>query len=302
MASNTGLVAVHTPGQTTCVHHRQVTLDWYCETDGDIICAKCVSSTHKGNNCIQLSETIPQHKQKIQDFVKHIERNKVIHIEKEIDCARESLRKQTSHFESVSKEVQKQGEKLKEEIDILTAQHLSRLKHLEEENTKLLKSYQNELEEKLEELRTLMKECKESLQTGTDIQVFDIASQLLYKFTIPRFLNLGTVKFNPKANPRHLLESAFGNLASNSLGFEPSPPVGRMLDTVHMTQMSDLVGRTTLLPTTILLTEKNVPCSVRSICPANDDGIWACDNSTYSVNVSDQPRRCKASGRNPGYC
>ncbi|XP_033747945.1 uncharacterized protein LOC117332964 [Pecten maximus] len=283
---------------------RKITLDWFCETDGEVICAKCVSTTHRGHYCIQLSEITPQHKQKIREFIGDTERNKITKIQEEINTTEENLRKHLSHFDSIASEVQKQGEKLKEELDLLTAQTLSRLKHLEEENSKLLKGYQNELEKKLEELKNQLKECKESLQNGTDIQVFEIASRLTSKLKLPSYPHVCVVKFRPTAQPKRILEQALGTLTSFSPGqshgyqkpknllddYESCLRSTRRLSDTSET-FSRPVAQTSLLPTTKVLLELKSFSDVCSICPDNDSGLWTCggDDSvvTYQLSTGD---------------
>ncbi|XP_021367313.1 uncharacterized protein LOC110459405 [Mizuhopecten yessoensis] len=291
---------VRPSGQTTCVHHKQVTLDWFCETCRDPICAKCISTTHKGHIFVQLSEVTPQNKQKIKTFINETKRKKFIQIQQEINSTTENLKNHLSHFEIVTLEVMKQGEKLKEELEFLIAQTLSRVKHLEEEGSKLLIRYQKELEEKFENMKNHLNECRESLQIGTDIQVFDIARGLNTYVTLPGGPSPGNANFSPNKNPERTLEQSLGTVTLVSpdqsrvdADYQTSSdndqsyvhltlPISTSNDV--MTQISP-PPQTSPLPQTKVLSKWTAPYAIGSTsCPSGGSGIWTRD--CYSRTVT----------------
>ncbi|OWF43673.1 E3 ubiquitin-protein ligase TRIM71-like [Mizuhopecten yessoensis] len=200
-------------GQSTCVIHRRVTLDWFCETCRDAICAKCISTTHRGHIFVQLSEVTRKNRQWIKTFINTTEQTKVAQIQQEISTTRETLKRNLSRFEGLEVEVRKQGEEIKKELDVLMAQTISQLKHLEEENSKVLINYQTQLGKKLQQLKNQRKQCKKSLRVGTDIQVFDFVKGLKSLVTLPTKPILGNAKFYPQINPERFLRQALGTVA-----------------------------------------------------------------------------------------
>ncbi|XP_033728793.1 uncharacterized protein LOC117317933 [Pecten maximus] len=211
-----GQIVVRPQGQTTCVYHRQTILDWYCKTCCDAICAKCISTTHSGHVFKPLSEEMPNSKAKIVAFVNESEKDKLGDIQKEINSTNDDLKRHLDRFEALASKVKTQGERLQEELSALVSRTLSQLKHLEEENTKLFITYRTELESKLEALEKQLNFCKESLQTGTPIELFDIASGLQTHTTLPTKPCLATAQFSPSSNPHQPLELALGKIVLTS--------------------------------------------------------------------------------------
>ncbi|XP_021364451.1 E3 ubiquitin-protein ligase TRIM71-like [Mizuhopecten yessoensis] len=284
-----GQIAVRCQGQKTCAHHKKKTLDWFCETCHDVICVDCISSLHKGHSIVPLSETTPNNKLKIKTFINETEQKELIEIQQEINSNQESLKKHLSHFKNVAEEVKSNGIKLKKDIDVLIAETLSQLRHLENENIQLLTSYKTELERKLADLKDQLNQCKETLQNGTDIKVFDVTSRLHTDITLPRRPVLGTAKFSPNKHPDESLRFALGKMTLTSSGQSD----GHVFAKVHtsagssdqqltrpsdrtphkMTHSAKLVSH---LPDFPVLSKWNTPhrSYIRNICPANDGGVW----------------------------
>ncbi|XP_060063050.1 uncharacterized protein LOC132543547 [Ylistrum balloti] len=211
-----GQIVVRGQGHNTCVYHRQFVLEWFCKTCCHVICARCISTTHSGHVFIQLSEETPKHHSKIKAFVNDTEKNTLVQLQQEIKSTEHDLQKHLSHFETVAAKVQEQGERLKEEIDVLISQALSQLKHVEEDNTRLILKYRIELETKLETLKQQTEECKKSLQSGTDIMLFDIACGLQNHNTKPAKPCLGDASFYPTLSLNKFLLQAMGKLVVTS--------------------------------------------------------------------------------------
>ncbi|XP_021364415.1 tripartite motif-containing protein 2-like [Mizuhopecten yessoensis] len=273
-----GQIAVRGQGHTTCVHHKGNTLDWFCEKCHECICANCISTLHKGHGIVPLSEITPHNKRKVQTFINETENKELIQIQQEINSAQESLEKHLSHFKDVSEEVKNQGMKLTEHVDVLIDETLSQLKHLEDENTQLLTSYKTELEKKLAELKDQLTHCKETLQNGTDIQVFDVTSRLHTDITLPRRPVLGTAKFSQSKHPNEALTSALGKMTLTSSG-RTDDHVNAKVGTSAGSSDQQLTRPSAKLasprPKIQVLSEWDYPCDIIKICPASDDGVWA---------------------------
>ncbi|XP_021344747.1 uncharacterized protein LOC110444707 [Mizuhopecten yessoensis] len=198
--------------QTSCVHHKGEKLEWFCEKCSELICPKCVSSLHKGHKCDHLSEITPTNKLKIKAFIYDTEENELTQIHKELNSTQDSYQKDIDHLDSVAIEVEETGRKLKEDLDIFISQTHSQLKFLKDENYKLRHSYAAELEKTLGGLKEQLKQCKESLQTGTDIHVFDMVLGLQRTTTLPRKPTFGNAWFTPNRTNDGSLQHAFGKV------------------------------------------------------------------------------------------
>ncbi|XP_021364479.1 E3 ubiquitin-protein ligase TRIM71-like [Mizuhopecten yessoensis] len=288
-----GQIAVRVQGHKTCVHHKRKTLDWFCETCHDVICTNCISTLHKGHGIVPLSEITPNNKHKIKTFINETEQKELIQIQQEINSTQESLEKHLSHFKLVAEEVKNQGIKLKEDVDVLIAETLSQLKDLENENTQLLTRYKTELGRKLAELKDQLNQCKETLQTGTDIKVFDVTSRLNIDITLPRRPVLGTAKYSPIINPCESLTFALGKMTLTSFGqsdgnvsfedgtsagisdLQPSRPLDQMAyEIIHSAKLDSP------LPKISVLSELDSQYNISYICPASDGGVWTCEINT----------------------
>ncbi|XP_021348143.1 uncharacterized protein LOC110447053 [Mizuhopecten yessoensis] len=292
-----GQILVRGKDQTTCVQHKGETLDWFCETCYDVICAKCVSTSHKGHDIILLSEVTPDNKRRIKTFINETEQKELIEIHQEISATQNSLSEDMKHYESVAEEVKKEGEKLKEDIDVLIAETLARLKHLEEENTKLLTGYSTELEKKLADLKEQLTHCKETLQTSTDIQVFDLSKGLQTNITLPEKPKLGSANFTPNNRRNTILKEAFGKVSlrpseqfQSSTGLDQSNETSVYDNPLPSGHQQSVKGNTdtgqgpekVLLPQTEIISEWKSPCRINALCPKSGGGVW----TSYGYKVT----------------
>ncbi|XP_021353986.1 E3 ubiquitin-protein ligase TRIM71-like [Mizuhopecten yessoensis] len=289
-----GQIVVRSQDQTRCVHHKSEILDWFCETCYDVICAKCVSTSHKGHDNILLSEVTLDNKRKIKSFINETEQKELIGIQQEIISTQHSLDEDLNHFESVAEEVKEQGEKLKKDIDVLISETLSRLKHLEEENTKLLTSYSTELEKILADLKEQLTHCKETLQTGTDIQVFNLSKGLQTNITLPEKPKLGSAKFTPNNRRNIILKEAFGKVSlrpseqsqsttgpdqSDETSVDDNPlPSGHQQSVKGSTDTGQYQKRV-LPPQIKIISEWESPCRINAMCPKSGGGVWTSPGS-----------------------
>ncbi|XP_021354089.1 E3 ubiquitin-protein ligase TRIM71-like [Mizuhopecten yessoensis] len=286
-----GQIAVRGQDQTKCVHHKGESLDWFCETCYDVICAKCVSTSHKGHDNILLSEATPDNKRKIKSFIYETEQKELVEIQLKISSTQHSLDEHLNHFKSVAEEVKMQGEKLKEDIDVLIAETLAQVKHLEVENTKLLTSYKNELEKKLADLKEQLKHCKETLQTGTDIQVFDLSKGLQTNIILPEKPKLGSGDFTPNNRRNTILKEAFGKLSlrpseqsqsstgpdqSDETPVDDNPLPSGHQQSVKRSTDTDKDPEKALLPQIKIISEWS-PDMITKICPKHGGGVWTSD-------------------------
>ncbi|XP_069139458.1 uncharacterized protein [Argopecten irradians] len=206
--------------QTNCMYHRGNILDWYCKKCDTIICAMCASDTHNGDghSNILLKLATPENKSKIKAFVDESEEIGSDDVQIEIDSTQSDTRKHLELIKSLEIEVKEQGRKMKEDVDGLVDQKLSQLRLLAEENTLILTKYTHEREIKLEERKQRIAAFKETLQTGTDIQVFDTLTEINTNMTLPETPILRIANFFPNQNRKENLEQAFGKLDISQQG------------------------------------------------------------------------------------
>ncbi|XP_021353996.1 uncharacterized protein LOC110450688 [Mizuhopecten yessoensis] len=216
-----GQIAVRGKSQTTCVYHKSETLDLFCETCNDVICAKCVSTSHKDHDTTLLREVTPANKRKIKTFINETEQKKLIEIQQEINSTQDSLDKHLNDSESVAEEVSTQGV-----------------------TRRALTSYKTELGKTLANLKEQLKQCKKTLQTGTDIQVFDLEKELQTTNTCLDKTYAGSALFVPYNRRNEILGAAFEKVTT--------PPSGHMK----------------------ILSEWNYQGNITPICPKSGGSVW----------------------------
>ncbi|XP_069102176.1 E3 ubiquitin-protein ligase TRIM71-like [Argopecten irradians] len=197
-------------GQKTCRHHKGRQLVLFCEQCQELACLRCLSSTHRSHTMCELCEITPQKKQDITNFVGKTEKNELVQLQTYIASTDTLLQENDSVFEKLSHDLKTQTEKLKQELDTLTAETLSLYQKMKDDNTKLIQKYKQDLETFYRHLRLQLYDCKEILQQGTPIEIYDTECEI--NSYLPVQPSLGAISFTPNTNPRHYLELALGKL------------------------------------------------------------------------------------------
>ncbi|XP_021367315.1 uncharacterized protein LOC110459407 [Mizuhopecten yessoensis] len=296
-------------GQITCTHHKGRQLDLYCEECQVPVCIKCVSTVHKSHPLCDLSENTHQTKQDIQSFIDKTEKVDLVQIDQYITSTDKQLKDNSTIFDKLSKQLKIQTNKLKEDLDMLTAQTLSLYKQMEEDNTKLLQTYKQDLESYNTQLKHQVQECKIALQRGSDIQIYDTGCEIQSPVTLPVKPALSTASFSPNKNPQGHLEQALGEVITSGQGQDQAlrsherrsvassarqrPSLSQQRSerkerTLSIQQISK--GRKqvkspvyTLLPQTKVLGEWTSRCLIHSVCPTTDGQMWTSHHDSNTL-------------------
>ncbi|XP_021375187.1 uncharacterized protein LOC110464334 [Mizuhopecten yessoensis] len=282
-------------GQMTCSYHKGRQLDFFCEKCCEPVCPKCLSSVHKGHIVCEISEITPQKEPVIKNFIDTTEKKTLVQIGKYINSTDSLLKDNTSTFEKLSQKLKMQTDKLKQELDMLTAQTLFLYHKMEEDNTKLIKKYKKDMEMYEEQLKEQIQECKAALQRGSHIQIYETFCEILSPtYSLPVKPVLGTANFNPNEKPQHHLKKALGKVITSGQG-------QTLTDQNRSVSMSDDLGQPstqqqrsetkvkkavttyTLLPQTKVVEEWESPCLIGSICPTTDGQVWITDEKTRTL-------------------
>ncbi|XP_021367316.1 uncharacterized protein LOC110459408 [Mizuhopecten yessoensis] len=293
-------------GQTKCTYHKRRQLDLYCEECQVPVCIKCVSTVHKSHPLCDLSETTPQIKQDVQNFIDKTENVDLSQIDQYITFTEQHLKDNARNFDKLAHQLKTQTNKLKENLDLLIAQTLSVYHQMQEDNTKLLQTYKQDLEIFSTKLKQQLQECKIALQRGSDIQIYDAGSEIQSSVKLPIKPTLGTASFTPNLNPQSHLEQALGRISTSghfqgqdllghdrsigsSAGQRPSPTQQRS-ESKGRSQISK--GRQkvfspvyALLSETKMLVEWKPQCVISSVCPSRDGQAWTSDCNSNTLTL-----------------
>ncbi|XP_069112203.1 uncharacterized protein [Argopecten irradians] len=208
--ADSGQIAFRPQGQITCVHHKGKTLELFCEKCRDVACTKCVTTVHKGHDMCDLCDITAVIIDDIREFVEETERSRLPKRQENIQNTTDELQQNSEYFVNLSKETKRQAERMKQEIDIMTAERLSFYQQMKEDNELLLTNYRRELERGDAELQDQLQVCKRLLQNASAITIYDAKDKVknygLQQVTKPA---LQTTSFEPTESIRGYLEKAF---------------------------------------------------------------------------------------------
>ncbi|XP_069122378.1 uncharacterized protein [Argopecten irradians] len=308
-------IHVQLKSRTTCDYHKGNQLEFYCEKCQEPICSKCLSSVHKGHVVCELSEIIPQKKQDIQDFIEKIEQNDQEKLRTFIASTNTLLKDNDSTFEELSNQLRMQTDKLKRDLDMLTAETLSLYQKMKLDNTKLIQKYKQDLEMYEKKLKQVMQDCKKALQRGSHLQVHDTSceiiriSHVMRSTTIPVKPVLGTANFSPNKTPQGHLELAIGKvITSGQTSTEPGQAVLVPITTSQAVSASgylrtassqqsriklqsedtEIMKRKLSRALTKEVAEWKSPFQIHSLCPTPDDQVWTSNHYSETLTLLDK--------------
>ncbi|XP_021355883.1 tripartite motif-containing protein 2-like [Mizuhopecten yessoensis] len=282
----------------TCTEHKGRPLELYCEKCDMLVCYKCLISTHKGHNACEISDITPTKKQDIQNFIDRTEKHDLVQLREYITSTDTLLKDNTSNFENLSDKLKKQTDKLKKDLDLLTSQTLSVYHKMEEDNTKLIQKYKQDLEMYDKQLRQQIQECKAALQQGSQIEIYDTGCEIHSQISLPVKPVLGTASFTPNKTPHHHLELALGKIDTLDQGQASTDQDGSVMTSggqkpSSTSQQSEPKGKKAvtmykLLPQTKVLEEWESPVDINSICPTTDGQVWTSAGYSNTLTLLDR--------------
>ncbi|XP_033756133.1 uncharacterized protein DDB_G0279899-like [Pecten maximus] len=164
-------IPVRRKGDHKCSVHRNKELLIHCSDCDELICIKCSISIHNGHRQEELLDIIPQRKSLLQDYINDTENKTLVHLKKEIGSVENKLNGNETKVDDLPPQMKDQ-----EDFDILTEEFSSI--QLRGKNRDVLIKYKDELEDRLSNLEEKMKMCKQVLQSGTAVQVYDETSNI----------------------------------------------------------------------------------------------------------------------------
>ncbi|XP_021374701.1 uncharacterized protein LOC110464017 [Mizuhopecten yessoensis] len=300
-------------GQTTCIHHKAEQLDLYCEECQQLACTNCLSIVHKSHPLCRLDQITPKKKEDIQNYIDKTEKADLVQIDQYITATEEHLKDNANNFEKLSHQLKTQTNKLKHDLDLITAETLSLYQQMEEDNTKLLQTYKQDLEMYSTQLKQQVQDLKTALQRGSDIQIYDAGSEIQSSVTPPVKPTLGTASFSPNRNPQNFLEQALGKVNISSQGHgqalqEHYRSVGSyagqgLLSTQLQSKLKvktpstqqrsngrkDVSGPVfTLLSQTKVLGDWESPCGITCVCPTTDGQVLTSYYGGDTITLQDR--------------
>ncbi|XP_033747493.1 uncharacterized protein LOC117332624 [Pecten maximus] len=207
-----GQIPARATGQIHCTFHREEMYQLFCITCQELACIQCVSTIHRRHEIDNLKDLTPQKKSAIQNFIDTSENVQRDEFKRSLATVDKKLKENEDNFERLSVATEMQGNKLKQAIDDLTKKKILLLQQLKEENAKQLTDSKIDICGNKQKYADLLKQCKDTVQEGSDIQVHDVETEVKTYFVQPSVPALQVVTFKPNSDPLLSLEHAFGSV------------------------------------------------------------------------------------------
>lgn len=293
MASKTSTIRAQLPvrgkGNTKCHIHKDNDVLLLCQDCKVLICLTCSLSTHKAHNgsFVELSEMEQKYQNIILDFVNNTDRVYIPKLNQEITTSLAKLASCKPLSDIIRENILDHSNQCKEELDLMTAGYLSLCDKMEVAATDSIQTHITNMEGRLAMLRNLSSECKQILQTGTDVLVYDSVSEIQELDTdIPPTPNINLVEFTPGKDRHGFLKKALGNINSptdrtgSSTG---SHSYQKRVATPKQSSGQMSKFRYNLRP--IVMSQFSYSDGVTSICPTSDGQAWLCDYGSDTVKL-----------------
>ncbi|XP_033729375.1 uncharacterized protein LOC117318506 [Pecten maximus] len=198
-------------GDTECPIHEGNEVVLLCQDCDILICLICQTTAHEMHNVSEMSTMISQHQNKLRDIIDITEKVKIPNHTSEIKSAREELSRHQGHYKTLRKNIQERRDLCKKELDNITADHMSICDTMELAATDLIQTHITNLEKRLDTLRKLPSECKQTLQTGSAVLLYDSVSESREMGSdIPPTPTIDLTEFTPCKDRQSHLKQAMG--------------------------------------------------------------------------------------------
>ncbi|XP_033751299.1 uncharacterized protein DDB_G0279899-like [Pecten maximus] len=257
---------IRSKGNSKCSIHKEKDVVFVCQECENLICTTCcLSENHKNHidSLRELSEIKTEKTNTIVDFVNDTEKVNIPKLNQEIISSRTKMSTYKTHYENLRKNIIENNIQCKLELDKLTEDYISLCHTMEAATTDIIQTHITDLERRLDTLRNLLSEYKQTLQIGTAVLVYDSVSEIQeMDSTIPPTPDIDMAEFTPGKDRQSLLKQAVGNII-----------------------IPDELLRYTIPDSPTVMSEFTYPDDITSICLTSDGRAWLCDCSNDTVNL-----------------
>ncbi|XP_060074880.1 uncharacterized protein LOC132554573 [Ylistrum balloti] len=295
LSSMKGQIVVRAKGHDKCPSHRDNQVVFLCQDCNILICPSCSITTHKAHfdSFIEISKTTQQNKNRIRDFINSTENLDIPKLKEEIKTAKEHHSTYKPKYKNIRDTIKEYRDIARKVIDEITENHLAFCDEMELVDTELLQTHITNLERRLDNLVTLSLECKETLQRGNGVLVYDSATEIQNTdLEIPQRPNIRT-EFTPCKDRRNHLKEAMGVIqartdhqaASAAGGPSNQGPLVRNKQSSEMDQLSTGTVQYKLCDRPTVVSVFSYRAGNPLICPTPVGRAWLCDYNTSTLNL-----------------
>ncbi|XP_060066911.1 tripartite motif-containing protein 2-like [Ylistrum balloti] len=293
-----GQLHVRAKGHDKCPSHRKNQVVFLCQDCDTLICATCSITTHRNHfsSFAEISETTQQYKNRLQEFVNENEDKRIPKLNVETKSTKERLSTLKSKYKNIRDKMKLERDQCKDILDRITEDYLTLCDKMEDAETELLTSHITYLDERIDTLVKLSSECKQTLQTGTDVLVYDSATEVRdMDINIPRIPDTGMIEFTSSKDKLSHLKQAMGVMRTPTDHHRVVSATGGHYNhgtIVNQNQSTEMGQGSTAAVQCFKLCESpttkykfSYKDSISSICPTSDGRAWLCDWNTNTINL-----------------
>ncbi|OWF51782.1 uncharacterized protein LOC110448629 [Mizuhopecten yessoensis] len=285
---------IRNKGSSRCPDHRDNDVVLLCQTCNVLICTSCSITSHKSHidSFLEISKIRNQHQNSLQDFVNEAEKIKIPKLNDQIISAREELSACQPKYKNISDNIKKQRDECRLELDKIMEDNLAICDKMERAETHLLHGHIVNLEVRLDTLVKLSSDCKQTLQTGNAVLVYDTVVDIKDRdFDIPQTTNTDMTEFTPGKDRQSHLEQAMGKwktpehlkteLATSGCSNQGPVVIPKLFESKGMQR--EILFK--LCDSLTVISKFLYPFSITSICPTNEGRAWLSDWATNTVKL-----------------
>ncbi|XP_033756782.1 uncharacterized protein LOC117339348 [Pecten maximus] len=290
MASKRGYeqLSIRVKGRPKCVIHQQNDAKLLCQDCQMMICITCALSSHKLHidSFQELTEIETHEKNITQDIVIQTDNASIPKLNQELSSCQTEMSSCKPLFKKLRKDIIDNNNQSKLRLDKITENYLSICDKLEVANTDLIQTHITDLERRLDTLKKLHEDHKQTQQKGTDELACDSESKIQeMDSNIQSTPDIDTTELTPNMDRHSNLKQAIGtiNTPSNHLqtgpancGHSGQSPVVQSKQLTETGQASSQEGRYKLHDRPTVMSDFSSPDIIISICPTYDGRAWLC--------------------------
>ncbi|XP_069128234.1 uncharacterized protein [Argopecten irradians] len=276
-------IPIRVKGSVSCAHHHGIEVSLCCRQCSELACIRCIASVHDGHDLDDLSEAITTKKSNIRSFILRIEKNDIVELKTEVGSISQKIEENERTFQKHQNELEKQGNRMKEEIDIIIKKSVSTCSQLKQENERRFEKYKADMKTRIEELTKLVERCRKTLETDDNVEIFDTEKELDLLPAVE--LNLCSMNFTPNQHPQGYLDLAKGRITF--VGYQGQlTNVPSIVDVPSVDENDISNAQVAALAQCCQLKEikqRKALYNVSAICATKAGGAWICSSEVSSI-------------------
>lgn len=272
-----------TPAYPKCPKHSLKQCELHCKQCRNPICAFCISSKeHKGHKLVDILEIFKSKKESLKRDLKELEKSifpKYRELASNIPVQKASLSK---HSQELAKALDKKGDDLHREIDIIIQKLKSDINEMESKHTIVLDDEEDKISQTISEIEQTIINVHKLLDSNDVNFVFSYKSNNAVFRKLPSRLKVNLPSFSPHQINREQIAQQIGSLSALSFTKEERVYTEKTTEGTSSSSFKPLMDKPSIITT---INSKH--SSLYNVACLGDDNIWTSgdDNIMNLFNI-----------------